>query len=182
MNAEGGIPPGMQAWQRQPIHSIVICRNTFQNYVIDDVRGMSSNPVRTTGLSECWFYSIEGFWNAFAEPRYADFRVDEQRFLDINDLLLVFASAATIFGKARIPHSNSSSFTLGNPPYRQKSSGIAGRTSLRQPPPLILVSEASRALMCKIGRLKVSRTLFQYLEHAMRWTSFGSTIWMYCLA
>jgi EthD domain len=72
-----------------------------QNYVIDDVRGMSSNPVRTTGLSECWFYSIEGFWDAFAEPRYADFRVDEQRFLDINDLLLVFASAATIFGRGQ---------------------------------------------------------------------------------
>lgn len=67
-----------------------------QNLVID---GTSPHgAIRTLGVSECWFYSLEGFWKAFAEPDYAPFREDEKRFSDFDDLLLVAASPAHIFG------------------------------------------------------------------------------------
>jgi hypothetical protein len=67
-----------------------------QNFVIDALPFQLAAP-RIAGISENFFYSLEGFWNAFAEPRYSEFREDEARFADFDDLMLVFSSPLFIF-------------------------------------------------------------------------------------
>jgi uncharacterized protein (TIGR02118 family) len=67
-----------------------------QNCVIEGTSPHGNT--RTVGVSECWFYSLGGFWKAFAEPRYKALREDEVRFSDFNDLLLLAAAPSHVFG------------------------------------------------------------------------------------
>lgn len=69
-----------------------------QNFLMEEDRDKGVAGSAYVGVSECWFYSLDAFWTAFAEPRYAELREDEKLFLDLDDLLLVAASPSHIFG------------------------------------------------------------------------------------
>jgi len=67
-----------------------------QNFAIEGT--ISAAGASFGGAAECWFYSIEAFEQAFAEPSYAKFREDEQRFGDLTRLMLVPAEPTQVFG------------------------------------------------------------------------------------
>lgn len=67
----------------------------IQNYAIGTDTELAGKAL---GASEVWFYSLAGFWESFQEPRMAEFRADEERFVNLERLLLVAAQPAHIFG------------------------------------------------------------------------------------
>jgi hypothetical protein len=57
-----------------------------------------ATPDEWAGVAEDCYYSLDGFRDAFAEPAYAQFREDEVRFANLDELILVAAVPCTLLG------------------------------------------------------------------------------------
>jgi hypothetical protein len=94
-----------------------------QNFVLDDLQAQGGFSTTWAGIAENWFYSLEGFFDAFAEPGYAVFREDEKRFVDMDDLLLVAANPYFVFAPSNDRHFKL--FRFGY--FKQASNAVAAR-------------------------------------------------------
>lgn len=78
-------------------------RKYIQNYVFDTACEFTRRHPPLRGCSEIWFDSMAAFQTAYRVPDYQLLRVDEQRFVDFENLVISLAAEATIFQRAKLP-------------------------------------------------------------------------------
>lgn len=111
VKAPAGMKTEDSAYHYRWNHSSVVTTATeFNRYMPKYVQnhplrnGVGPDGVLATdycSLSEDYFYSMDGFKRAFADPAYAPLREDEVKFANFDELILVAATAAPVFGPAR---------------------------------------------------------------------------------
>src|SRR5882762_8303236 len=81
----------------------IYMRKYVQNYVFDTACEFPRRSPPLRGCSEIWFDSMRTFQTAYQLPDYQLLRVDEQRFVDFDNLVISFATEAPIFLREKTP-------------------------------------------------------------------------------
>jgi hypothetical protein len=81
----------------------IYMRKYIQNYVFDTACEFPRRSPPLRGCSEIWFDSMQTFQTAYQLPDYQLLRVDEQRFVDFDNLVISFATEAPIFLREKTP-------------------------------------------------------------------------------